>query len=180
MASKQSVAAAAVPSSSPASKEFVIERTFNAPRERVWKAWTDAEQLKQWWGPKGFLPRYAKVDLRPGGTFHYCLRSGGGQEMWGKFTYREIVAPERLVFVSSFSDEAGGTTRHPMHQSWPLEMLSTITFEDEPGGKTKITVRWQALNATAEEQKTFDDGHDSMRMGWTGTFEQFAAYLAKG
>jgi len=161
------------------SADFVISRVFEAKRERVWKAWTDLEQLKQWWGPKGFLPRYAKVDLRPGGTFHYCLRSGGGQEMWGKFTYREIVAPERLVFVSSFSDEAGGTTRHPMHQSWPLEMLSTITFEDEPGGKTKVTIRWQAHNATAEEQKTFDTSHDGMRQGWGGTLDQLEGYLAK-
>src|SRR5262249_41424714 len=99
--------------------------------------------------------------------------------MWGKFHYREIVPLQRIVFISSFSDEAGGTTRHPLHTSWPLEMLSTVTFEEAPGGKTKLTVRWQAHNATAEEQKTFDTNHNSMRMGWTGTFEQLETYLAK-
>lgn len=62
---------------------------------------------------------------------------------------------------------------------WPLEMHSTFTFEEMPGGKTKFTVRWTTHNATEEEQKTFEAGRDSMRMGWTGTMEQFEAYLAK-
>ena len=59
-------------------------------------------------------------------------------------------------------------------------MLSIFTFEDQPGGKTKFTVRWSPYKPTAEERKTFDAGHDSMRQGWTGTMEQLAAYLAKG
>ena len=87
--------------------------------------------------------------------------------------------PERLDFISSFSDEKGGTTRHPGHASWPLEMHSTFTFEELPGGKTKFTVSWVPRNATEEERKTFEAGRDSMRMGWTGTFEQLEAYLAK-
>ncbi len=165
--------------SATAAEEFVIERTVDAPRERVWKAWTDPEQLKQWWGPKGFTPRHAKVDLRPGGAFHYCLRSADGQEMWGKLTYREIVAPERLVFIASFSDEQGGVTRHPLSPDWPRETLSTITFTEQ-GGKTRISVRWSPHAATEVERKTFDLGHDSMRQGWTGTFDQLAAYLARG
>jgi uncharacterized protein YndB with AHSA1/START domain len=99
--------------------------------------------------------------------------------MWGKFVYREIVPQERLVFLNSFSDEAGGITRHPGHGKWPLQMLSTFTFEDAPGGKTKFTVRWAPYNATAEEEETFEDGRDSMRAGWTGTMEQLEAYLAK-
>ena len=84
-----------------------------------------------------------------------------------------------MVFISSFSDEAGGTTRHPMAPTWPLEMLSTFTFEEQPGGKTKVTIRWSPHNATEEERKTFDAGHDSMRQGWSGTLEQLEAYLAK-
>jgi uncharacterized protein YndB with AHSA1/START domain len=107
------------------------------------------------------------------------MKAPDGTPMWGKFVFREIVAPERMVFISSFSDEAGGTTRHPGHVSWPLQMLSTFTFEELPDGKTRFTIRWQAYNATADEQKTFDAGHDSMRMGWGGTLDQLAAYLAK-
>jgi uncharacterized protein YndB with AHSA1/START domain len=63
--------------------------------------------------------------------------------------------------------------------SWPLEMHSTFTFEELPGGKTKFTVRWEPHNATEAEKKTFDAGRDSMRMGWSGTMEQLEAYLAK-
>ena len=93
--------------------------------------------------------------------------------------YREIVPPERLVFINSFSDEKGGVTRHPLAPTWPLEMLSIFTFEELPGGKTKFTIRWSPHNATAEERKTFDAGHDSMTQGWSGTLEQLEAYLAK-
>jgi uncharacterized protein YndB with AHSA1/START domain len=157
---------------------FTITRTFDAPREVVWKAWTEVERLKHWWGPKGFKTTSAKLDLRAGGIFHYGMRSPDGQVVWGKFIYREIAAPERLVFVVSFSDEKGGITRHPMSPNWPMEILSTITFA-ERDGKTDVTVRWQAINATDEERRTFEAGHESMRMGWTGTFDQFAEYLAQ-
>ncbi|MFZ5790189.1 MAG: SRPBCC family protein [Pseudomonadota bacterium] len=158
-------------------KEFVIARLFDAPCETVWKAFTEPGHLKRWWGPKGFTVERCSVDLRPGGLFHYCLRAPDGQAMWGRFVYREIVAPQRLAYVVSFSDETGGVTRHPMHPTWPLEMTSTTEFANE-GGKTKVTVRWAPLNATEEERRTFDDGHESMRQGWGGTFDQLAAYLA--
>ena len=159
------------------SAPFVISRVLDAPRDKVWKAWTEVERLKQWWGPKGFVVTHCKIDLRPGGIMHYCLQMPDGNEMWGKFVYREIVKPERLVFVNSFSDAKGGVTRHPGHASWPLEMLSTITFE-ALGGRTRITVQWQPHEATEAERKTFDEGRASMNQGWTGTFEQLAAYLA--
>jgi uncharacterized protein YndB with AHSA1/START domain len=162
----------------PDEKEFVISRTFDAPRDKVWKAWTDREQLMQWFGPKGFSMTTAKLDFRPGGTFHYCLRSSDGKEMWGKFVYREIVAPERIVLVNSFSDEKGNLTRHPFSPTWPMEMLTTTTFTEEKG-TTTVTVRWIPINATAEERKTFDDLRDGMRQGWTGTFDQLSEYLAK-
>jgi uncharacterized protein YndB with AHSA1/START domain len=95
-----------------------------------------------------------------------------------KFVYREIVAPERLVWVHSFSDEAGGLTRHPLSATWPLELLTTVTLEEAPGGKTKLTLRWSPHNATAEEIKTFDAARDGMTQGWSGSFERLAAYLA--
>jgi len=160
------------------SEEFAITRVFDAPRERVWKAWTEAECLKQWWGPKGFTVHTSKVDLRPGGVFHYGMKAPDGSDMWGRFVYREIKAPERLVLIVSFSDPKGGVSRHPGHMSWPLQMMSTVTFEAQ-GGKTKVTVRWIPHEATEAERKTFEEGRDGMKQGWTGTFDQFAAYLAK-
>jgi uncharacterized protein YndB with AHSA1/START domain len=90
-----------------------------------------------------------------------------------------VTPQDRLVFINSFSDEAGGVARHPMAPKWPLQMLSTFSFEDEPEGRTKFTVRWSAHNATDEERKLFDSSHDSMRQGWGGTMEQLAAYLAQ-
>ena len=158
--------------------EFVISRVFDAPRELVWKAFTDPEHMKHWWGPKGFTARVAKMDFRPGGSYHYCLRSPDGKDMWGKFVYCEIVAPERMVFINSFSDEHGGLTRHPMSPSWPLEMLSTFTFEEQDG-KTTLTIKWIPYNATEEERKTFDGARGGMTQGWTGTLDQLAEYLAK-
>jgi len=159
---------------------FVISRVLEAPRERVWAVWTEVEHLKKWWGPKGFAVTYCKVDLRPGGIMHYCLRMPNGNEMWGKFVYREIARPERLVWINSFSDKDGGTTVHPMSPNWPRAMLTTVTFEAQ-GARTKVTVEWLPVEASSElERKTFEDGRESMNMGWNGTFEQLTNYLEKG
>jgi uncharacterized glyoxalase superfamily protein PhnB/uncharacterized protein YndB with AHSA1/START domain len=160
------------------SNEFVISRTFKAPRDLVFKAFTEPARMKQWWGPKGVTIGASKMDLRPGGTYHYSMRGSDGKETWGKQVYREIVAPERIVLVNSFSDAQGRVTRHPMAPSWPLEMLSTFLFT-EKDGRTTFTVQWSPLNPTAEERATFDGGHDSMKQGWTGTLDQLEAYLAK-
>ena len=159
-------------------KDMVVTRTFNAPRELVWAAWTDPEPLKQWFGPKGFTMPTCKMDLRPGGTFLYSAKSPDGHEMWGKWVFRKVVKPERLVLVNSFSDEKGGITRHPLSATWPLEMLSTTTLAEE-NGKTLITIRWAPLNASETEIQTFDAGRSGMVVGWNGTFEQLDEYLAK-
>jgi uncharacterized protein YndB with AHSA1/START domain len=158
-------------------RPFVITRAFDAPREIVWRAWTDAKHM-QWWGPKGVTIHHAKLELRPGGTFHYCMKTPEGREMWGRWVIREIVPPERLVFVNSFSDEAGGITRHPLNPTWPAEVLSTITFAEQ-NGKTLLTVQWVPLNPTAAERKTFDEGHESMNGGWTGALDRLTEYLAE-
>jgi uncharacterized protein YndB with AHSA1/START domain len=165
-------------SSPAATDQFTTSRTFDAPRAVVWAAWTQRDQLMQWFGPKGFTMPAATLDFRPGGTFHYGLRSPDGKSLWGKFVYREIVAPERIILVNSFSDEHGGLTRHPFSETWPMELLSTTTLA-EHSGKTTVTLQWAPLNPTEAERKTFDAGHDSMRMGWAGTFDQLAEYLAK-
>jgi uncharacterized protein YndB with AHSA1/START domain len=171
-----------VKNSPPATPEsggkFVISRIFDAPRALVWQAWTDPRHLPRWFGPKGFIMPACSLDLRPGGIFHYCMRSPDGHEMWGKWVFREIVVPERLVLVSSFSDAMGGLTRHPLNAHWPLETLSTTTLT-ELAGRTTLTIEWAPLNATEIERRTFDENHDSMRMGWGGTMDQLAAYLAK-
>ena len=159
-------------------RAFVITRTFDAPRTLVFQAFTESERLAQWWGPKGFAMLVSRLDLRPGGVFHYQMRSPDGHAMWGKFVYREIVAPERIVFVNSFADEAGNLVRHPASPTWPLEVLSILTLTEQ-AGKTTLTLTGYPINATEAERKTFEDGRSSMQQGFSGTWDQLDAYLAK-
>ena len=161
----------------PAVKPFETSRLFDASRDKVWKAWTEAERMKQWWGPKGFVVKRLEIDLRPGGTLLYCLQAPDGTEMWGKMVFREIVKEQKLVFINSFSDAKGGTTRHPWSPDWPLEMHSTITFESV-GKQTRVGIRWIPVDSSTElEKKTFDEGRASMNQGWGGTMDQLNGYL---
>lgn len=159
-------------------KEFVMSRIFDASRERVWQAFSGNDALMQWWGPKGWKMTVGTLDFRPGGFFHYRMEMDDGAEMWGKFVYREIVAPERLVFVNSFSDKGGALTRPPFSDPWPIEILNTITLT-EADGKTTLMLRSSPINASDEEQKTFDINHPSMNEGYNGTWDQLEQYLAK-
>ena len=162
----------------PANGAFVITHTVNAPRELVWKAWTEQDRLQQWFGPKGSKTIYSKYELRPGGVAHYQVRGADGDVKWGRCVYREVVKPERLVWVQSFSDETGGLTRLPILPQFPAEMLSTVTLE-EVGKRTRITVSWLPINATDEEKKFFAGFHESMTGGWSGSFEQLDQYVAE-
>ena len=99
---KQSNVAAKVGS---APNTFTISHTFGVPREVMWRAWSERDQLMQWFGPKGVSIAQATLDFRPGGLFHFCMRMPDGKAMWGKFVYREIEPPRRIVWVNSFSDE---------------------------------------------------------------------------
>jgi uncharacterized protein YndB with AHSA1/START domain len=171
MAAKSSAAAES------ADSELIVTRVLDAPRELVWKALTEPKRLEQWWGPRGFTSRVHQLELRPGGTFLYSQRTPDGREMWGKWVYREIIAPERLVVVSSFTDERGNLARHPFSPNWPLEMLTESTFTEHQG-RTTITIRMTPINATESERKTFADGRNFMEEGFAGSFEKLDNYLA--
>ena len=155
---------------------FVVSRVLDAPRDLVWRAYTEAGRLVRWWGPKGFTMQSATVDLRPGGVFHYGMRSSNGQDMWGKWTFREIVAPERIVTIASFTDVRGTVVRHPMSPTWPLEVLSTMTLAED-AGRTTVTIASLPLAASESERRTFDAGRDGMRQGFAGTLDRLAEYL---
>lgn len=158
-------------------KPFTISRVFKVPRALMFKVWTEKEHFLNWFGPKGFEMKAGEFDLRPGGTFHYCMKTPQGQEMWGKAYYRDVVKEKRIVWITTFSDAAGNLTRHPMAPDWPREMLTVATFEDHPDG-TKVTINWTPMNATAAEHKVFDESHAGMNGGWSGTFEQLENYLS--
>lgn len=160
-----------------AQKQLIITRELNAPRGLVFKVWTEAEHLAHWWGPKGFTLVVSNLDFRPGGLFHYCMKSPDGFVMWGRFDYREIIAPEKIVFTNSFSDEAGNITRAPFSAIWPLKILNTLVLTEQDG-KTLLTLSGYPIDATEEECAAFEGMHANMQQGFAGTFEQLEAYLA--
>jgi uncharacterized protein YndB with AHSA1/START domain len=157
--------------------EFVIERVFNALRNLVWKAFTEANRLEEWWGPVGFKMQVRKLEFSPGGTFHYSMQSPDGFVMWGKFVYLQIIEPEKIVFILSFSDENGGITRAPMSATWPLEVFNVLTLT-EKDGRTTLRLKGAPINATEEEIETFRSEFEGMNKGFSGTFDQLEEYLS--
>lgn len=164
--------------SSPINPELVITRTFNAPRVVVFKAWTDADSLAQWWGPKGFTMKVSKLELHPGGVFHYSQQFPDGQVMWGKFEYQEIDEPNKLVFTNSFSNEQAESIRAPFNENFPLEIQNIITFKEVADGQTELTMRGSPVNATAEERQFFASMLPMIQQGFNGTMSQLDQFLA--
>jgi uncharacterized protein YndB with AHSA1/START domain len=152
------------------SEALLISRTFNAPVAQVWKAFTEPAQLKKWWGPKSFTTPLAEIDLRIGGEYLSCMRSNDGKNFWGKGTYREVIPHRKLIMTDSFADERGNTvpaSYYHMPGEWPLELLVTMTFEEEDG-KTKFTLKHEGL---PEEIK------DECRQGWSESFDKLDKIL---
>jgi len=168
----QALAAAPLP---PLGTPFVFARIVAAPRAVVWNAWTDPTALLHWFGPKGCTLTAASLDLRPGGVFHYAMETPGGT-MWGKWLFREVVAPERLVLIQCFSDATGGVTRHPFSPNWPLLTYSVLTLS-EAAGQTTMTLAWSPWDGDDLARATFDSSHPDMERGWSGTFAALLQYL---
>jgi uncharacterized protein YndB with AHSA1/START domain len=158
--------------------EFTVQRTFKATREAVWKAHSELDRLSKWWGPQGFEWIGGTLDFRPGGVFHYGMRAPNGGEMWGKFVYRDIAAPERIVFVNSFSDRDGNTVRAPFAEDFPLEILNVLTLT-ELHGTTTLSLRGSPLNATEAEKKRYESMKPSMSGGFNATYNHLEQYLAQ-
>lgn len=161
-------------------KPFIISREFAAPRDLVWRVWTEREHFGRWFGPKGVTIDLAKFDLQPGGLTHYSMTTPDGNKLWGRAVYREVVPPTKVVWLNSFSDQDAGITPHPFSRDpWPLQMLTTVTFAEQ-GGKTLVTVNWVPFDSTEAERATFEAGRESMKQGWGGTLDQLGNYLAQG
>ncbi len=146
-------------------REFFITREFDAPRELVFKAWTDPRHLAQWWGPKGFTNPVCEWDERPGGKIYDVMRAPNGAEhpMGGEF--REIIAPERLVFSCGALDGDGKLL---------FEFLHTATFA-ERNGRTRLTLQSRVLRTTTEANK-YIGGFET---GMTLSLERLAEFLAQ-
>ena len=117
-------------------QNLVITRVFDAPRELVWKAWTDPGLVVKWWGPKDFTSPSCKIDLRVGGQYFFCMRAPDGQEYWSGGEYTEIIPPEKIVSVLFYADKNGKV--EPADHS-DVEVRDVVTFEDMGRGRTKLT-----------------------------------------
>lgn len=154
--------------------DFVINWMFYGPREKLFKAWTEPEQLKKWWGPRGFSTPVARMDLHPGGSYFNCMRSPDGKDFCSTGVVKEVKAPERLVYTDSFADEKGNPispTHYGMGSDWPAEMLTEVTFT-EMGPMTKVTVHQAVPRTLAERQMA--------PQGWAESLVKLAEYLEKG
>lgn len=140
-------------------RELVITRTFDAPRALVFKLWTDAGHVRRWWGPPTCPAAILEMDARAGGAWRGCLhRVEDGQPLWQGGVFREVRAPERLVFTFAW-DEPGERG---------LETLVTIDFSEQDG-KTVMHFRQTPFQSVGER-----DGHQG---GWNGCFDRLVAYL---
>ena len=158
-------------------EDFVISRTFDAPRALMFKLWTDPKYLQNWHMPKDFSVLKAEGEYVAGGHYHYGIKSPDGQEMWGKSYILEVISPERLVYINTFSDADGGLSRHPFSPNWPQKLLTTVTFAEE-NGKTTVTIRWAPYESSEIEIDAFDAARPNLAQGWTGTLENLTEYVA--
>jgi uncharacterized protein YndB with AHSA1/START domain len=151
--------------------DLIITRIFDAPRELVWKAWTEPGHLMRWWGPKGYTSPVCEIDLKVGGKYLYCMRSPEGKEFWSTGVYQEIVPPERLVMTDSFADKDGNVvpaSHYGMGDDFPLELQITLTFEEQDG-KTKMTLRHVGFPAGQMKEMA--------GAGWNESFDKLAESL---
>lgn len=151
-------------------REIVITRVFNAPRELVFKVWTDPQHIAQWWGPKGFTTRVTELDLRPGGKWRYVMIGPDGKEYPVKGVFREIVPLERIVT----SDEFDKGFEKVINIDLPRGMVVTAVFEDLDS-KTKLTL--QIMHESVEDRRK----HEEMGVieGWNSTLDCLDEHLAK-
>ena len=155
---------------------FEISRQFKHPRTVVWSAWSAPEQLGKWWGPKGCAVEVLRFEFREGGFFHYAMKFENAPTMWGRFNYREIGAPQRLVWLNSFANERCGIARAPFSEDCPLEIENSVSFT-ERAGITTVTLRAEPFGEVEKERKYFEELRPSLEQGYGGTFDQLAEHL---
>ena len=156
---------------------FVINRSFDAPVDVVFDAWTDPAQLVQWLSPAGTTMKILKTDIRTGGSSSYWM-GNDSFDMYGRAGYLKVDRPHTLVYTQQFCDKEGNVSRHPMAPTWPETMLTHVSFTALDPDRTLVTVHWEVTGpATPEEMQTFIDGRGGMTQGWTGSFDKLEQHL---
>jgi len=154
-----------------------IVREFKAPIMLVFEAFSTAEAFAEWWGPAGMPITIKQFEFRQGGKLHY-KGDAGGQTMWGLFKYGNIVKPDLIEFVNSFSDEEGNICKPPFPMEFPLEIFNRIKLQ-ENNGITTLTLEGHPINATPEQEATFYSMADNISVGFAGTLNQLETYLIR-
>jgi len=154
-------------------ERMVVTRVFDAPRELVWKAWTDSKYVMQWWGPKGFTSPVCKMDVRVGGKSLLCMKTPDGYEGWNAIEYHEIVLHEKIVSTMYFSDSEGNKIDpEQLGMEQAIDGAYDVTlFEDLGNGQTKIT---QIGNESLESAK-----NSGQFEGWIEILEKLAAVVTE-
>jgi uncharacterized protein YndB with AHSA1/START domain len=162
-------------------ERFVINRTFDAPIQTVFNAWTDPKHVAQWLSPTGTTMKFFKADIKVGGSTFYMMSGEGGFHLYGKTKYLEIESPHRLVYTQQFCDENEKISRHPMAPTWPETMMTVVNFAEEGPNQTRITITWEPTGeVSAAELAAFVKEKGGMTMGWTGSFDKLENYLGEG
>ena len=156
---------------------FMINRSFEAPIDVVFEAWSNPKKIAQWLSPTGTNMEYFTADIRAGGTSTYKM--GNDQfTMYGRAAYIKVEPPHHLVYTQQFTDKDGTVSRHPFAPIWPETMLTHVDFTALDERTTLVSVTWEATgNYTAEELEFFINARGGMTMGWTGSFDKFDAFL---
>ena len=155
---------------------YVLERTFDAPRELVWRTWTEAELLSRWYGPNVETIIH-QLDVRPGGVWRNEMRMSGGSSR-ELMKYTEVVPPEKLVWLHSMADENWDVTTNPRMPDWPKVLLTTVTFEDQ-GETTKMRFTWAPYDASEAEIACFAAAMANLDKGWGAGMKLLEELLAE-
>ena len=146
-------------------KTITIKRTFNLPLDTVWKAWTEPESAKKWWGPKEYTCPYCSIDFKVGGKYLNAMKGPDGKEIWSTGTYKEIIPQKKIVYTDSFADSKGNIVDaafYKMPGEWAMELMVTLAFE-EVGGKTNMTLQHAGLPVEIS---------DECIKGWQSSFDK--------
>ena len=155
---------------------YVLERDFDAPRDLVWKTWTDPKLLPRWYGPRVETIVH-HLELKPGGLWLLEMQWGGNSH-YQRAEYTEVTPPKRLVWLHSSSDANWNIIPSPMMANWPRVLLTTVTFQ-EMGDRTKMRLSWVPHNASKAEIACFADAIDRMGKGWEAGMELLGELLAE-
>ena len=155
---------------------YVLERVFDAPRELVWKTWTDPELLPRWYGPN-VQTIIHRLELKPGGLWLLEMR-WAGKSSYQRVEYTEVTPPERLVWLHSSSDANWTVIPSPVMANWPLVLLTTVTFVED-GGQTRMRLTWVPHEASEAEIACFAAAIGGMDKGWGAGMKLLAELLAE-